>query len=297
MTADGKTRSRPVARVVDAKSLKEGGGFPVRRPFPVAGFSFFDPFLLLDEMGPVDWPPNAAIGAPPHPHRGFETVTYLLDGAMQHRDSGGHAGDLNPGDVQWMTAGAGVVHSELPHPDFQKTGGRMHGFQLWVNLPAAEKMIAPRYQDIPASEIPKACSADGKVEVTVIAGECLGEKAVIDTRIPITYLHLCIHPGGGIEQPLSVGHNAVAYVFDGRLLVGEAKTSVVSGQAALLGDGDRVRLAVSENADGPAQLLLLAGPPLNEPVARHGPFVMNTAAEIEQAIIDYRDGRLGGSID
>ncbi|MCP5352404.1 MAG: pirin family protein [Chromatiales bacterium] len=287
-------RSRGVARIVQANSLKEGGGFPVRRPFPVAGFSFFDPFLLLDEMGPVNWPPHGAIGAPAHPHRGFETVTYLLQGAMQHRDSAGHAGDLNPGDVQWMTAGAGVVHSELPHPDFQRTGGVMHGFQLWVNLPAADKMIAPRYQDIPAGRIPRAVSADRRVEAVVIAGESLGESAVIDTRIPITFLHLRIAPGGGIEQPLTAGHNAFVYVFDGVATV--AGETVRSGQAALLGDGDAVRIGVSEGVE-PAQMLVLAGPPLNEPVARHGPFVMNTPAEIEQAIVDYRDGRLGGPIN
>lgn len=295
MNANDEPRS--VDRIVQANSLKEGGGFPVHRPFPIAGFSFFDPFLLLDEMGPVDWPPNGAIGAPPHPHRGFETVTYLLQGAMQHRDSGGHAGDLNPGDVQWMTAGAGVVHSELPHPDFQRTGGVMHGFQLWVNLPAAEKMIAPRYQDIPSDDIPKARSADGKVEVVVIAGEALGQQAVIDTRIPISFLHFRIAPGGVIEQPLSAGHNAFAYVFDGAVQLGDEALLVSSGQAALLSDGGQLRLAVADEATTPAQLLLLAGPVLNEPVARHGPFVMNTAAEIEQAIIDYRDGRLGGPID
>src|SRR5689334_15533198 len=191
---------RTVAGVINSIETLEGAGFLVRRPFPTAGFSEFDPFLLLDEMGPMDLGPGEAQGAPDHPHRGFETVTYVLSGDLEHKDSRGHAGRLRPGDVQWMTAGAGVVHSEMPTAEFTRLGGRMHGFQLWVNLPARDKMTKPHYQEIPSGQIPKATSTDGLVEVTVIAGEALGQKAVIETRTPIVYLHYRIQPGGSISQ-------------------------------------------------------------------------------------------------
>ncbi len=191
---------RTVAGVVNSIETLEGGGFLVRRPFPKASFSEFDPFLLLDEMGPMELAPGKAKGAPDHPHRGFETVTYLLSGDMEHKDSQGHAGRLRAGDVQWMTAGAGVVHSEMPSREFTRDGGRMHGFQLWVNLPQRDKMMPPRYQEIPNSKIPKAASADGLVMVTVIAGEAMGEKAVIETRTPILYLHYRIEPSGVATQ-------------------------------------------------------------------------------------------------
>src|SRR5229473_6435348 len=180
---------RTVAGIVNSIETLEGEGFVVHRPFPSASLADFDPFLLLDEMGPVDLAPGEAKGAPDHPHRGFETVTYLLSGEMEHKDSRGHAGRLRPGDVQWMTAGAGVVHAEMPSAEFTRTGGRMHGFQLWVNLPQRDKMIKPRYQEIPGSQIPKATSADSLVSVSVIAGEAMGEKAVIETHTPIIYLH------------------------------------------------------------------------------------------------------------
>ena len=170
-------RGRTVAGVVNSIETLEGGGFLVRRPFPKASFSDFDPFLLLDEMGPMDVAPGEAKGAPDHPHRGFETVTYLLSGEMEHKDSRGHAGRLSSGDVQWMTAGAGVVHSEMPSREFMRTGGRMHGFQLWVNLPQRDKMTKPRYQEIPGAQIPKATSADGLVTVGVIAGKAMGEAS------------------------------------------------------------------------------------------------------------------------
>src|SRR6266850_1871336 len=187
---------RTVAGVVNSIEALEGGGFLVRRPFPKGSFLQFDPFLLLDEMGPMELAPGEAKGAPDHPHRGFETVTYLLSGDMEHKDSRGHAGRLKPGDVQWMTAGAGVIHSEMPAREFARDGGRMHAFQLWVNLPKRDKMTKPRYQEIPGSQIPKATSADGLVKVSVIAGEAMGEKAVIQTRTPIIYLHYRIEPGG-----------------------------------------------------------------------------------------------------
>src|SRR5262245_52631192 len=181
-------QSRPVRRIVPSHRQLEGGGFVVRRPFPSSGISVFDPFLLLDEMGPVDNAPGEAVGAPDHPHRGFETVTYMLDGEIQHEDSAGHKGRIGPGDVQWMTAGAGVVHSEMSGDRIQREGGRMHGFQLWVNLPRRDKMMAPRYQELTSAEIPKARTPDGLVDVTVVAGDSLGARAAIDTRTPILYL-------------------------------------------------------------------------------------------------------------
>ena len=207
--------TRTVAGIVNSIETLEGGGFLVRRPFPKASFSEFDPFLLLDEMGPMDVAPGEAKGAPDHPHRGFETVTYLLAGDMEHKDSRGHAGRLRPGDVQWMTAGAGVIHAEMPAREFARAGGRMHGFQLWVNLPKRDKMMNPRYQEIPNSQIPKATSADGLVKVSVIAGEAMGEKAVIETRTPIIYLHYRIEPGGAATQKVSSAYNAFAYVVEG----------------------------------------------------------------------------------
>ena len=282
---------RPVVEVVTSERTLEGGGFPVRRPFPTARLLQVDPFLLLDHLGPVQWGPGQGIGAPDHPHRGFETVTYLLSGEMQHRDSAGHSGRLGPGDVQWMTAGAGVVHSELPSDAFMQNGGTMHGFQIWVNLPARDKMVRPRYQDIPAARIPEAVSADGKVKVRVIAGEALGQSAVIETHTPIIYLHFTLQPGGEVVQPVPDSHNALVYVIRGELRAGDEGRRVREGQMARFGGGDAVRLAVE--ASEPVDLLLLAGVPLNEPVERYGPFVMNTREQIIQAIADYREGRMG----
>ncbi len=285
---------RSVISVVDSVRILEGGGFPVRRPFPTQRLMQVDPFLLLDHLGPVTWGPGEGIGAPDHPHRGFETVTYLLSGGFQHKDSAGHAGKLAPGDVQWMTAGSGVVHSELPSDEFMRNGGVMHGFQIWVNLPARDKMIKPHYQEIPGTEIPQAISADGKVKVRVIAGESLGLSAVIKTRTPITFLHFTIQPGGELEQAVPAGYSALVYQISGEVQAGKEQKLVCEGQMARLGDGDVVRLAVaSSDATLPADLLLLAGQPLNEPVARYGPFVMNTREEIEQAFGDYQSGHMG----
>ncbi|MGE5240354.1 MAG: pirin family protein [Bacteroidota bacterium] len=284
---------RPVVEVITSEKTLEGGGFPVRRPFPTARLLQVDPFLLLDHLGPVQWGPGQGIGAPDHPHRGFETVTYLLSGEMQHKDSAGHGGRLGPGDVQWMTAGAGVVHSELPSDAFMQNGGTMHGFQIWVNLPARDKMLRPRYQEIPAARIPEAVSPDGKVKVRVIAGEALGQSAVIETHTPIVYLHFTIQPGGAVVQPVPDNHNALAYVIQGELRAGDEGRRVREGQMARFGGGDSVRLAVDASATEPAGLLLLAGVPLHEPVERYGPFVMNTREQIIRAIADYREGRMG----
>jgi quercetin 2,3-dioxygenase len=281
---DTTRRVRPVVEVVDSVRTLEGGGFPVRRPFPTKELTQVDPFLLLDHLGPVTWGPGEGIGAPDHPHRGFETVTYLLSGGFQHKDSAGHAGKLTPGDVQWMTAGSGVVHSELPSDEFMRDGGVMHGFQIWVNLPARDKMMKPHYQEIPATGIPTAASADGKVQVRVIAGESLGKSAVIETRTPIYFLHYTLQPGGATEQDIPADHNALVYVISGEVRLGTERKPVREGQMAMLGN---------RSAGAPADLLLLAGVPLNEPVARYGPFVMNARAEIEQAFRDYQSGRMG----
>ncbi|MBD1996928.1 pirin family protein [Leptolyngbya sp. FACHB-541] len=285
---------RTIAGIVNSVETLEGEGFLVRRPFPKSSFSAFDPFLLLDELGPIDLKPGQAKGAPDHPHRGFETVSYILDGRLQHKDSEGHAGLLNPGDVQWMTAGAGVVHSEMPEAEFTRTGGRLHGLQLWVNLPQRDKMIAPRYQEIPAAQIPVAQTPDGSVTVRVIAGEALGAKAVIETRTSIIYLHYTLQPGAAIAQPVPQEYNAFAYVLDGSGLFGTEQEPGTDGQMVIFAqDGDEVAIANPAHAEQPLDLLLIAGVPLNEPVVRYGPFVMNTEAEISQAIEDYRNGRMG----
>lgn len=293
MTQASRT-SRGVSLVTRSVRTPEGDGFVVHRSFPGRGLDQVDPFLLLDEMGPLDLEPGATRGFPDHPHRGFETVTYLLEGAMEHRDSAGHAGRLGPGDVQWMTAGAGVVHSEMPAADIRRTGGRLHGFQLWVNLPRKDKMIPPRYQEILSRSIPEATSPDGLVRVRVIAGEALGVKAVIDTRTPIEYLHVTVQPGGCLVQPVAPTHEAFVYVFGGGGRVGEGAEPVSRGDIVRLSrDGEDVCLEVPADASAPMEALLIAGVPIGEPVARHGPFVMTTQAEIIQAVEDYRAGRMG----
>ncbi|MGA7990183.1 MAG: pirin family protein [Thermoanaerobaculia bacterium] len=281
---------RSVSRVVPGVVTFEGGGFPVRRPFPIPALDAIDPFLLLDEMGPVDYAPGKAIGAPDHPHRGFETVTYLLAGAMRHRDSRGHAGKLAPGDVQWMTAGDGVVHSEMPDAEFQSKGGRMHGFQLWVNLPKKDKRMRPRYQEIPSARIPEGTSADGKVRVRVIAGESLGHKAVIETRTPILYLHFTLAAGGRVAQPVPEGFNVFAFVVSGAGRFGLAGTPGVDGDCVIFGKGEGDVVLEATEA---AEILLIGGQPLKEPIARYGPFVMNTRAEIVEAFEDFEAGRMG----
>jgi redox-sensitive bicupin YhaK (pirin superfamily) len=283
---------RSVANVVDAVRTVEGEGFIVNRPFPTRSLDHFDPFLLLDQMGPADLRPGEAKGAPDHPHRGFETVTYMLDGRMEHRDSAGNAGAIGPGDVQWMTAGAGVVHSEMPGQDLLAKGGRMHGFQLWVNLPKRDKMMRPRYQEIPSATIPTARSDDGRVAVRVIAGQALGAKAVIETRTPIQYLHYTIQPGGRTVQPVPSDYNAFAYVIDGTATLGRDDRAVTRRQMVLFAnDGDDV--AIAATGSQPLDVLLVAGVPLREPVARYGPFVMNTRAELLQAVDDFQNGRMG----
>ncbi len=284
--------ARSVKSTLTSTSTVEGGGFPVRRPFPTADMEMLDPFLLLDHMGPVTWPPGEAIGAPEHPHRGFETVTYLLEGHMEHRDSAGHVARLGPGDVQWMTAGAGIIHSELPEAGFRRTGGKVNGFQLWVNLPSISKMTEPRYQEL-RTRVTE--SEDGKTKVRVIAGQALGVVASIETRTPIFYLHFSLEPGARHEQPAPAEFNTFAYVAEGQLEIeagDSTRTRVKEGEAAVLeNDGDSVTLVNS--GEQKVEVLLIGGVPLNEPVARYGPFVMNTTQELREAFTDYQSGRLG----
>lgn len=274
--------SRSVSAIVPTRTVLEGGGFKVRRPAAMG--SLMSPFLLLDEMGPVDYAPGEAVGAPWHPHRGFETVTYLLSGEMEHEDSSGAKGVLTPGDVQWMTAGKGIIHSEMPTKRMLDEGGLMHGFQIWVNLPAKDKMMQPRYQDIESSLSPIA--EKNGVWARVVAGECLGVESNIDTVIPITYVHVKMDENSVLDKILDTELNGMIYVFKGEISI-QGK-SVKDGSLALLSKGDNVQI----NASVDSEYLILAGPEIDEPIARYGPFVMNTKEEIIQAIDDYQNGIL-----
>jgi redox-sensitive bicupin YhaK (pirin superfamily) len=272
---------RPVVRIVTGQATSDGAGVQLTRVIGSSVLSEFDPFLLLDEFGSAD--PKAYIaGFPDHPHRGFETVTYMLAGRMRHRDNHGNQGDLGPGSVQWMTAGRGVVHSEMPLQE----DGLMRGFQLWVNLPAHDKMTAPRYQDIPGDAIPEV--ARGGAMIRVIAGQTtegtVGPVAGIATE-PL-YLDVALAPGAEFAEAVPAGHNAFAYVYEGDAAI--AGKSVAAHQLAVLGAG--TRFAATAGAEG-ARLILVAGRPLGEAVARYGPFVMNTRAELEQAFADYQAGK------
>ncbi len=273
---------RSVKAIVPTRTVLEGGGFKVRRPAAMG--SLMSPFLLLDEMGPADYAPGEAVGAPWHPHRGFETVTYMLSGEMEHEDSVGSKGVITPGDVQWMTAGKGIIHSELPTKKMMDEGGILHGFQIWVNLPAKDKMMNPRYQDITSDDSPT-IEKDG-VWARVIAGECLGIESSIDTVIPITYVHVKMETGSSLDKNLDEELNGMIYVFKGEVSI-EGK-SVKDGSLALLSAGSEVKIEAKEQSE----FLILAGPELNEPIARYGPFVMNTREEILQAIDDYQRGIL-----
>ena len=274
------TTPRTVTATIPASRAVEGAGFAVRRPFPTPRLAQVDPFLLLDEMGPEDLAPGQAKGAPDHPHRGFETVTYVLAGAIEHEDSAGNAGRIGPGAVQWMTAGAGVIHSEEPAREVRTDGGRQHGFQLWVNLPAAQKMTAPRYQEFLASEIPEV-RRDG-VTVRVIAGEFEGTSGPVETHSPVGYLHVTLAPGASATVDAPAEQTALVYTFAG---LGDGTLRIHAD------DGDAIM--ISNPGAEPSEHLVLTGAPLREPVARYGPFVMNTSAEIEEAIEDYRTGRFG----
>lgn len=274
-------------QVVPAPQVVEGGGFVVRRPFPVHGLSYVDPFLLIDEMGPVEYAPGKAIGAPDHPHRGFETVTYIIDGEMEHEDSHGHRGSIRGGDVQWMTAGAGVIHSEMPSRQMLEKGGRMHGFQIWINLPREKKMTQPRYQEYTGERLPLVAGAGRWIRV--IAGEAGGKRSPIETTVPATMLHVKLDPGVREELPVAPGSNVIVHVMSGDGIFED--THVAAHQAAILTNSTS-----SVSLTGGAQrleALLLAGLPLGEPVARYGPFVMSTTRELEEAFADYRSGHFG----
>jgi quercetin 2,3-dioxygenase len=273
-----------VERLVPARRQTEGGGFSVRRPFPSPGMDQVDPFLLLDEMGPANYGPGEAVGAPDHPHRGFETVTYMLEGVFEHADSAGHRGRIGAGDVQWMTAGDGVVHSEMPSREIVRDGGR---------VPARDKRMRPRYQELSSREIPKASTPDGLARTVVIAGNALGVSAAIDTRIPILFHDWTALPGASADLEVPPDFRLFAYVFSGSVRLGPDGREVHEGEMALLAQGDvlEIRKPTTDRTTG--RFLLLGAVPLGEPVARYGPFVMNTREEIQEAFEDYQAGRMG----
>ena len=281
--------ARRVVRIFTGQPTSDGAGVRLTRVIGTAALDHLDPFLLLDEFK-SDKADDYLAGFPDHPHRGFETVTYMLAGAMRHRDHAGNQGELIAGSVQWMTAGRGIVHSEMP----QQKDGLMWGFQLWVNLPARDKMTAPRYQDIPPEKIPEVELSAG-VRARVIAGEAGGVRGPVE-GIATRPLYLDVHMGAGARVSLAVpaGHNAFVYVYEGRVAIDDGSggtQEVGAGQLAVLSDGDAVTASTTGAA---ARFLLLAARPLGEPVARYGPFVMNTREELVQAAEDYRSGRLLG---
>ena len=282
--------ARKILQIITSQSTVEGGGFKVRRPFPTQHVDHIDPFLLLDEMGPADYAPHKAVGAPSHPHRGFETVTYLLSGAMVHEDSIGTRAVIKPGGVQWMTAGSGVIHSELPTDDMMALGGRMHGFQLWVNLSADRKMIPPRYQGYDANELAQTDLPNGGL-LKVVAGTVLGVTGPVETTSPMTYAHAAMQANETIEWIPDASHTALVHVFDGEVTVNDQK--VVSGQMVVFERSTgTVKISTDVANAESAQVLILGGAPLNEPVVRYGPFVMNTRQEIVDAVNDYQNGVL-----
>jgi redox-sensitive bicupin YhaK (pirin superfamily) len=283
-------------RIVTARTTLEGEGFQVRRSFPGVDLQLADPFLLLDHLGAVDYGPGEAKGAPDHPHRGFETVTYVMDGAIEHKDSTGGGGLIHDGATQWMTAGAGIVHSEMPPEELVVSGGLFHAVQLWVNLPAAEKWSPPRYQDIPGESVDLVASADGGALVRLIAGDLAGYRGPGMTRTPITYAHATVSAGARMEVPWRPDFNALVYVLSGRGRIGADGVPVTEGQLAVLGPGDHITVQADDRQPiglTAMDVLLVGGRPIGEPVVFYGPFVMNTRAEILQAVEDYQSGRMG----
>jgi len=283
---------RKVAGVVPATHTLEGAGFEVARPFPTAALEMLDPYLLLDEMGPTVYAPGEAQGAPDHPHRGFETVTYILDGEFEHRDSRGNHGTISSGDVQWMTAGDGIVHSEMPSRKIQEQGGRIHGFQIWVNLPRSDKRATPRYQSIVAPEL---TTVEGPGwSAKIIAGRLLGVDGPAATHTPIGAAHLIVEPGGSLEIEVPEDHTAGIYAFMGSGLVGTDQVPMPERSLAVHDRGDGALLvAVPSDTAQNLEALVLTGRPLDEPVARYGPFVMNTRDELIDAFEDFQAGRMG----
>jgi redox-sensitive bicupin YhaK (pirin superfamily) len=289
--------TRPVVEIADAPSFLEGEGFQVRRATAGIDLSLADPFLMLDHMGAVEYAPGEAKGAPDHPHRGFETVTYMLDGKIRHLDSHGGGGVITDGSTQWMTAGSGVVHSEMPTQDLLDGGGLFHGFQLWVNLPRIEKWIDPRYQDLEANELGLVASDDAGSVVRLIAGGLGGVRGPGDTRTPITYAHATLAPGARLRTAWRRDFNALVYVVSGHGTVGTERRPIHEGQIAVLGAGSAIELRADAEQDvrhaAGIDALLLGGLPIREQVAWYGPFVMNTRDELIDAIEDYRAGRMG----
>ena len=287
---------RPVLSVTTAPSGLEGEGFPVRRAFAGVDLAQLDPFVHMDQMGEVEYAPGEPKGTPWHPHRGFETVTYMIDGVFRHQDSNGGGGLITNGDTQWMTAGGGILHIEEPPEDLVASGGVFHGFQLWVNLPARLKMTKPRYQDIRAGQVALLSSADGGALIRLIAGDLGGHQGPGITHTPITLVHATITPGARLRLPWSSGFNALVYALGGSGTVGSSQRPVHTGQLAAFGPGGAVTVTAAQHQDGPAReldVLVLGGQPIREPVAAYGPFVMNTRQELITAFEDYQAGRLG----
>ncbi|MGH9054997.1 MAG: pirin family protein [Acidimicrobiales bacterium] len=298
-TAEGATtppRPRPVQAITTAPAGLEGEGFPVRRAFAGVALDQLDPFVHLDQMGEVEYAPGEPKGTPWHPHRGFETVTYMMDGTFEHQDSTGGGGTITNGDTQWMTAGAGILHIERPPSELVASGGLFHGIQLWVNLPAADKWVDPHYQDIGRDRVTLLTSPDGGALVRVIAGGVGDHRGPGATHTPMAMLHATLSPGARVEIPWDPAHNALVYVLAGRGRAGAGLHPVGTGQLAVLGDGDTVVVEADraqESRHSALDVLVLGGRPIGEPVAHYGPFVMNTRAELAQAFEDFQKGRMG----
>jgi len=291
-----EARLRRVRGVSTAPSGLEGEGFPVRRAFHGVDLAELDPFIHMDQMGEVEYAPGEPKGTPWHPHRGFETVTYMMDGVFEHQDSNGGGGVITNGDTQWMTAGAGILHIEKPPERLVASGGLFHGLQLWVNLPRAQKRADPRYQDLRAQEVALLSSEDGGALLRVIAGDVAGHPGPGDTYTPMTMVHATLSPGARFELPWRRDDNALVYVLAGFGTVGPERIAVRTGQLAVFGPGDTIAVeaAPSQESRSPElEVLVLGGRPIREPVAWLGPFVMNTRDEVVQAYEDYRAGRLG----
>lgn len=287
---------RPVVSVTTAPRGFEGEGFPVRRAFAGVDLAALDPFIMMDQMGEVEYAPGEPKGTPWHPHRGFETVTYIIDGEFIHHDSNGGGGTITNGDTQWMTAGSGLLHIETPPEHLVVSGGLFHGFQLWVNLPKASKFAAPRYQDIRAHDVSLLTSPDGGALIRVIAGDLDGHAGPGITYTPITVVHATLHPGASLTLPWNADYNALAYVLSGDATAGAERRPLGSGQLAVFGSGDTVTITADEKQDSRhpnVDVLVLGGAPIREPVVAYGPFVMNTKAEIQQAMDDFHAGKLG----
>jgi hypothetical protein len=287
---------RPVLAVTTAPSGFEGEGFPVRRAFAGIDHRHLDPFIMMDQMGEVEYQPGEPKGTPWHPHRGFETVTYIIDGIFDHRDSNGGGGTITDGDTQWMTAGAGLLHIEAPPEHLVISGGLFHGLQLWVNLPARDKMMPPRYQDIRSGHVRLLTSADGGALLRVIAGELDGHQGPGITHTPIVLVHATLAPGAEVALPWREDFNGLAYVLAGRGRVGADRRPIHVGQTAVFGEGALLTVRADEKQDSHTpdlEVVLLGGRPIREPMAHHGPFVMNTRQELRQAFEDFQKGRLG----